>query len=227
MSHFDEIPGDTRYEGIAMEIAGSLGVVYDNMWLYDFKGAYQTVSRLLNVLESQGINIESLLDEARKWKKMIKKKAEGTAVPDHRYTILAPVASKLRKLEGNLRLLLRTYGEALASISTVYKGHVIVDLENYYLIRHMLPKPLGELGKQLVEDSVKSLFNPGDMEFYANSKMKLVTAKLWVDNTIIDFSIIQNRLDCRVMPPPKKKNLETAERIVDRFIELYEKLGLG
>ena len=220
MSDFDEGPRDFQYEKIILEMPGSLRLVYDRMWLYDFEGAYDIVLKLLKTLEKQGISHDDLISKASDWKR--KKRDLGGTTPDHSITILAPVVYKLMRMRDDLSILLKTYSSVLAKTIQKYRDHIIVDLENSYLIRYILPKPLKELEYESLEYSISRIFDPEDMELHVEGGKGLIVAKLWLYNMVIDFSLIGNRLNCHVVPPPKLRNFATLRDIVDKFIRLYE-----
>jgi len=210
------------YEELIDRAVKSLLEIRNALWIYDFEEAYtlanETIKGIDGELRRVGLSIDALRDRARSVKMRIRK-GEVIETPGHEVTILAPIILELTRIRKQAYQIMQMQKEGIFEPPKRLDHCAILNVDEIYLAHCWLQKPLiakGESGnnlKSVLEDHLIRALNPIDLE--VNIRGTAIEATAWLQNMVIDISIVGSRLEIRILASPKaRRNIEnTIEKI--------------
>ncbi|BEP17429.1 hypothetical protein PYJP_07810 [Pyrofollis japonicus] len=202
------------YEKLTVEAAERLLEIYNALWIYDFDKVLEIADYALKSIDKElqktGLTSKTLVEKARSLKQKVKKEAPG-----HEITVLAPIIVRLTRIRDQATQIQQAQRIGIIKPPKRLRYCRLLSTGEIYLARCLLP------GSLKIEDqsTIKTVFmqlNPLDLEVYTIGAS--MEARIWLQNMIIDVTLIENKLEIRVLASPKaRENAEIIESIIDKI----------
>jgi len=223
------------YEELIDRAVESLLEIHDALWIYDFERAYELASKTVDEIKKElrrvGLTIDLLMDRARSVKRKIGE-IETIEIPGHEMTILAPIISRLIKIQKQVLQIVEMQRNGALKPPKRLDGCAILNVNEIYLARCRLQRPLvvndeseGNLLGKALEKLLMHALNPVDLE--VNTVGAAIEAHVWLQNMVIDIMMAGSRLEIRVLASPKARDRpEEIENAIKEIRSLIEFLIL-